>query len=721
VGPLCVEVRVITRKTTEAKTAWYACVLLARAHRDAALAGAAMLYVELALIRYVPGQLRVLGYFTNFVLLAAFLGGGLGMLARRRWARLRLGAWAPVALFAVVGLAELGSALHIVPSPEDFLFLEYRDEGFKVPVYPFLAASFVVLAASFVPLGHAVGETLDGEDPLGRYAANVAGSFAGIALFAVLSGASAPPWVWMAIAAMLTLVGLRRSSLVAGVAAVGCVAATTALVVLATKGSVWSPYQKVTVGPINVLPDRIVQEWELPRLAASEHAHVKQLTPAQGFTVRVNDDSYQLPMDLRPEAVLATPALGKFQAQYDLPFKLRPHADDVLVLGAGTGNDVAGALRAGALHVDAVEIDPEIVTLGARHPERPYADPRVTVHVTDARSFLARTDRTYDAIVFALVDSHVLLNATSPVRLDSFVFTRESFVLARKHLKPDGLLFVSHAVGTLWFFDRMRKTLTEAFDFKPPLTIRAPHAVGILYAAGPSLPPGPPMTAGVTVLEDDWPFLYLRSPMIPHEYLYAMLIIAVLSALGVRVVSRKRFSELDPHFFFLGAAFFLLETRGVTTVAVNLGSTWIVNAAVFAAVLVMAFVATLIARSRATRESALPWRAYGLLLLLFVVSFAVPVGALASLPFALRAATSALVVVLPLLASGIVFAVSLARTAKADSALAANLFGAMTGGLVEYVSMLMGFRMMLLVAAMFYLVALLFDVRGRQGSVVTAA
>ena len=46
--------------------------------------------------------------------------------------------------------------------------------------------------------------------------------------------------------------------------------------------------------------------------------------------------------------------------------------DDVLILGAGTGTDVAAALRHGAKHVDAVEIDPVILRLGAeRHPDHP--------------------------------------------------------------------------------------------------------------------------------------------------------------------------------------------------------------------------------------------------------------------------------------------------------------------------------------------------------------
>src|SRR5262249_30134201 len=61
----------------------------------------------------------------------------------------------------------------------------------------------------------------------------------------------------------------------------------------------------------------------------------------------------------------------------------------VLIIGAGTGNDVAVALADGARHVDAVEIDPVIEALGRRyHPNRPYQDPRVAVHIDDGRAYL---------------------------------------------------------------------------------------------------------------------------------------------------------------------------------------------------------------------------------------------------------------------------------------------------------------------------------------------
>ncbi len=96
--------------------------------------------------------------------------------------------------------------------------------------------------------------------------------------------------------------------------------------------------------------------------------------------------------------------------QYAIPYERIVHGSpgNVLVVGAGTGNDVALALARGAEHVDAVEIDPKILDLGRRHhPDRPYQDPRVTTHVDDGRAFLERTKSRYD------------LDALRPSGLDS--------------------------------------------------------------------------------------------------------------------------------------------------------------------------------------------------------------------------------------------------------------------------------------------------------------
>src|SRR5918911_2890317 len=44
----------------------------------------ALLFFELLCIRWIPSYIRYLSYFTNFILLASFLGMGLGILSARR-------------------------------------------------------------------------------------------------------------------------------------------------------------------------------------------------------------------------------------------------------------------------------------------------------------------------------------------------------------------------------------------------------------------------------------------------------------------------------------------------------------------------------------------------------------------------------------------------------------------------------------------------------------
>jgi SAM-dependent methyltransferase len=672
-----------------------------------ALAGAATLFVELTVIRYVPGQVRVLGYFTNFVLLAAFLGFGLGMMVHRRWPSSVWLSWsAPLTFYGIVGVTALGQVYQVLPSADEFLFLEYRSRGVQIPLYPFLTISFLILAISFMPLGHAVGRTLQGDRPLWRYGLNLVGSLLGIGVFSALSSFSPAPWVWMLIAAGFTLVGLRqapRSWIAAGVV-FGCFAAFTAY--KSTTDAIWSPYQKITVGPLRVHDQKgVVQEWWLPTLTEQEREDLKELTAEEGFTIRVNDDSYQTPVDLSNHAVAKNSGLRFLRQQYDLPYKLARNVGEVLVLGAGAGNDVAGALRNGATRVDAVEIDPEIRTLGDRHPEHPYQDPRVTVHLNDARIFLAGAQKKYDMVVFGLIDSHVLLSHRSNVRLDSFVFTEEAFRLARGRLKPGGLLVLSHAVGTEWFQDRMRATLTAAFD-KPPVMLTMPQAIGISYVAGDPIRAGDPVPEDTLTLRDDWPFVYLRAPAVPKDYLIVMALIAVASTIGVRLCGRRGGGGFDLHFFTLGAAFMLLETRGLGVLAVNLGSTWSVNAAVFAGVLVMALLSTvLVAKAGESRQKSLLKIAYPSLAIMLIVSFYVAVAEFTSLSSMGRILTSICLVSIPLFCGGVIFAVSLNRGGDADRAMASNLLGAMAGGLVEYFSMVTGFRNLLVLAAVFYLIS----------------
>jgi SAM-dependent methyltransferase len=154
-------------------------------------------------------------------------------------------------------------------------------------------------------------------------------------------------------------------------------------------------------------------------------------------------------------------------AQADGAGAARPF-EEVLVIGAGSGNDVSRALQWGAKHVDAVEIDPVIQALGRKdHPDRPYPDPRVSVHLDDGGNFLRGTGKQYDLIVYALVDSLVLHSSYSNIRLESYLFTRQALDDVRKRLKPGGVFVMYNYFRQGWIVARLQQGLHDVFGEEP--------------------------------------------------------------------------------------------------------------------------------------------------------------------------------------------------------------------------------------------------------------
>ena len=191
------------------------------------------------------------------------------------------------------------------------------------------------------------------------------------------------------------------------------------------RGAIWSPYYKITVSQQGA--DTVV---EVNNIFHQSMAPVEQKEYFYQWPYSVFGDTFE----------------------------------DVLILGAGSGTDVAAALRHGVRHVDAVEIDPAIIRLGREHhPDRPYSDPRVTVINDDARHFLRTTTKKYDLVVFALIDSLTMQSSFSGVRLESYMFTVESFSAVRDRLKPDGVLVVYNYFREPWLVDRLANTAAAAF------------------------------------------------------------------------------------------------------------------------------------------------------------------------------------------------------------------------------------------------------------------
>jgi hypothetical protein len=372
-----------------------------------------------------------------------------------------------------------------------------------------------------------------------------------------------------------------------------------------------------------------------------------------------------------------------------------------LILGAGAGNDVAGALRHGAEHVDAVEIDPVILGMGRQyHPEHPYNSPRVTVYTGDARSFLKKATKKYDLIVFAFLDSSTLLSSFSSLRLDNYVYTVESFQNAKALLADQGTLMLSFATGRSFATDRLYATLESAFGTPPAAYFTGFWVNGVILIEGGARDTKLPQlidasadlrarTNSTTLLAtDNWPFLYLTERSIPGP----VLVVAGLFFLLVWMVLRKsnclawKTSLPHLHFFFLGAGFLLLETKAVVQLSLLFGGTWIVNSIVIGAFLAMALAANALAGM--FRVSAVAM--YSILLLLLTLDFWFPYSAISGLTTGEKILVGGGWAALPVFFSGIVFSSSLQRFGRPAEALGVNLFGAVLGGLMENAVMIGG-------------------------------
>lgn len=132
-----------------------------------------------------------------------------------------------------------------------------------------------------------------------------------------------------------------------------------------------------------------------------------------------------------------------------LPYHLlqKPSA---LVLGAGGGADILQALALGARTVDAVELNPQVVTLVQQtfgdFSGRPYSLPGVRPHLAEARGFVASHDQRFDLIQVALLDAFSTAAAGLHGLAETYLYTVEALGTYLDHLTPGGLLAITRWV-----------------------------------------------------------------------------------------------------------------------------------------------------------------------------------------------------------------------------------------------------------------------------------
>jgi len=635
-----------------------------------------MLFTELALIRWTGAKIVYLSYFSNFVLLGSFLGIGLGFLRAR--SRLNLFPWAAVAL-ALLVMFVLIFPVQINRSGNQLLFFtSLKTSG--LPTWVTLPIIFLVVAAAMMMIAEGVARTFVRFAPLDAYRLDILGSITGIAAFSALSFIDAQPWAWGLIAAVvLALLYGRRIGVIQVVALLGVAGMLGAESL--SSADVWSPYYRLTV-----------------------------VRHGSNFIVNANGVPHQV--------IQPTDRRSRF---YYFPYQQSPHnrLRHVLVIGAGTGNDIATALAEGARHVDAVEIDPELHRLGQHlNPDHPYQSPRVSVYIDDGRAFLQQTTTRYDMILFALPDSLTLVSGQSSLRLESYLFTLQAMQTAKAHLRPSGGVFAMYNYyRTSWLRNRLANTLDVIYGHAPCIATDAKLSMLTISPDRSALTCRARWHRPASVLApatDDHPFVYLDGNQIPGYYLLTLGLILAASVISVRVFAgrlRRMGGYVD--LFFMGAAFLLLETKSLVQFALLFGTTWFVNALVFAGVLVAVLAAVEVSRRVKVRQPA--WL-YLLLLAALTAAWSVPTSALLGLPLAARFGAAAALAFAPVFMANLVFAQRFRDTGDSSLAFGANLLGSMVGGVLEYTSLIFGYRWLLvLVAALYGLAFLTSRLRGSAG------
>jgi hypothetical protein len=215
--------------------------------------------------------------------------------------------------------------------------------------------------------------------------------------------------------------------------------------------------------------------------------------------------------------------------------------------------------------------------------------------------------------------------------------------------------------------------------------------------------------AGTTLIAtDDWPYIYLEGRHVPLLYYLLAVMLGLLFLRGVRRLQLRDLTDIlsrsQWHFFFLGAAFLLLEVQNISKASVVLGNTWQVNAVIISAILILILLANWIVYL-APQLPLLP--VYALLCLTCVALYFVDIAHFGFLPFATKATLVGGLISLPMLFSGIIFMRSFAAVARKDLALGANLFGALIGGVLQSITFVIGIKALLLIVAALYLGAFL--------------
>jgi spermidine synthase len=676
-----------------------------------------ILFHELFFIRWISTEIRIFAYINNLVLLACFIGLGIGAsLDKKIFGNILIS-------FFFTGLIVFASTLEQFTQITNYLS-PFSDQMIWYQATNFNTVSivrgvfltlflFTLIVLSFIPYGQLLGSLFSGhENIIWAYSVNIVGSILGVWLFTAVSFLFLPPWCWYLLVAALGCFFIERKIGHIIVFFICFVFSLPPLIPPAKSFStVWSPYQKLELVPVPMRDNSSIF-----LLYVNNVGYMTLLNMSEKF---VNMLNRQLP---------ATSRIEKKYSHYEIPYFLKKEIKDVLILGAGAGNDVAGAIRNDIKHIDAVEIDPGVYRIGSKyHPENPYSKESLHLYIDDARSFLKKTDKKYDLIVFGALDAHTSSSTFNNIQLDHYVYTKESLQEAKALLKADGILTLAFAAEPRHFITKRLFTIikdvfgADPFFFKVDVS-RLIGGGGIMFVAGNGNfdPISTIVDEGVKEFlkknklskdslnkdpcieptTDDWPYFYIKDRNIPKTYLLILIPLFFLLLVSLlNILKFRKKSDFDLCFFFLGAAFMLLEFQNISKASLVFGSTWIVNSYMISAILFLILLANWVIKLNFIKN--IKW-IYLALIVYLLILYSTPLSIFNSFDYLVKSIFVSIFMNIPIFFGGLVFMYSFNKCENKKMAYSSNLLGTSLGGLLQCSSFLFGVKSILLLVLMFY-------------------
>ncbi|MDQ5966489.1 MAG: hypothetical protein QG625_2644 [Cyanobacteriota bacterium erpe_2018_sw_39hr_WHONDRS-SW48-000098_B_bin.30] len=686
-----------------------------------------MLFAETMAIRWLGIEIPVLRAFPNLILMLVFIGASAGIAQPEK----RVGKVKVIASL----LCLIGSVI-IVPVT-GLKDISLRLDETNSPMAVVAGLTLILLNAFslltlFREIGCAVGEEFKNRPPLKSYSVNILGSMAGVLVFAICSFLNTAPWIWLLVAIASAFAYSNNRKL----------AFMLPLVVasfFSSQGAFWSPYGKLEIKPFEVPANSIFGQGNYMLFCNNVYFHSATHVPEKTVF-----DERDKGVDVSKEREDKEHLLLHAYKWMKLPYRFAPAHKDVLILGSGSGNDVSFGehLPQGPESIDAVEIDPVIGTFGQTiHPDKPYLEKRANLIINDARSHLHDSPKRYDIVNFAYLDPGGTLNTASFMRVDNFVFTKESVQDALKLLKDDGIVSMSFATGADHpVTARLYNTIRDAWG-KEPLTLVDDSFSSCIFLFGPGMEKNMDNVAALVrqsladdhelkvwrpsdaqrqmrIASDDWPFLYLQFDTTGMLLYSSFLLFTIL--IPVPFLFRvDKTSVLAPQsfaMFVLGEAFMLMETKCCTELSLIYGNTWVVSSVVIFSFLTLGYLANLLVLKQ--QSIKLPF-VYIALTIILVADYFLSFHGL-NLPSAQSKILMTVMTCLPVFFGGILFSSHFKSIKDPNMGLAANLLGVTFGGLLENLCVVGGIKSLSLLTLFLYLLsALPFLIKPKAGQAAT--